>query len=73
MYKAALMAVAPEHRGKRIYFALRSFIYKSFPETEIYLDATTQLTNLSAIRNLIKSKKNLDSIKLVFYRRGPGS
>ena len=73
LYKAALMAVAPEHRGRRVYFALRSLIYRSFPEGEIYLDATTQLSNLSAIRNLIKTKKNLDSIKLVFYRRGPGS
>jgi hypothetical protein len=73
LYRAALMAVAPEHRGKRLYFALRSFIYKNFPEGEIYLDATTQLTNLSAIRNLIKTKKSLDSIKLVFFRRGPGS
>lgn len=73
LYKAALMAVAPEHRGRRVYFALRSLIYRSFPESDIYLDATTQLTNLTAIRNLIKTKKNLDSIKLVFYRRGPGS
>jgi len=73
LYKAALMAVAPEHRGKRVYFALRSFIYRNFPEGEIYLDATTQLTNLSTIRNLIKTKKTLDSIKLLFYRRGPGS
>jgi hypothetical protein len=70
LYKAALMAVAPEHRGKRVYFALRSFIYKSFPESEIYLDATTQLTNLSTIRNLIKTNKTLDRVKLVFYRRG---
>ena len=73
LYKAALMAVAPEHRGKRIYFALRSFIYRRFPEGEIYLDTTTQLTNLSIIKNFIKTKKTLDSIKLVFYRRGQGS
>jgi hypothetical protein len=73
LYKAVLMAVAPEHRGKRIYFSLRSFVYKSFPESEIYLDTTTQLTNLSIIRNFIKTKKTLDSIKLIFYRRGSGS
>jgi len=73
LYKAALMAVDPECRGRRVYFDLRSFVYRQFPEPEVYLDATTQLTNLSAIRNLIKTKKRLDSIKLVFYRRGPGS
>jgi len=68
LYKAALIAVAPEHRGKRIYFALTSFVYRHFPESEVYLDATTQLSNLSTIRNLIKSRRTLDSVQMIFYR-----
>lgn len=72
LYKGALMAVASEYRGRRVYFALRSFVYKHFPEDEVYLDASTQLSNLSAIRNLIKSQQVLDSIQLVFYRRRQG-
>jgi len=68
LYKAALIAVAPEYRGRRIYFAMVSFVYRHFPESEAYLDMTTQLSNLSTIRNLIKAQRNLDSIQLIFYR-----
>lgn len=74
LYKATLIAVAPEHRGKRIYFALGSFVYRHFPEHDVYLDMTTQLTNLSALRNLIKERRTLENVQLVFYRRKkPGS
>jgi ribosomal protein S18 acetylase RimI-like enzyme len=69
LYKATLIAVAPEHRGKRIYFALGSFIYRHFPEGDVYLDMTTQLTNLSALRNLIKERRTLEKVQMVFYRR----
>jgi len=69
LYKAALMAVDPEYRGKKVCFDLRPFVYSHFPEPEVYLDTTTQLSNLSAIRNLIRTRKSLDSIQLVFYRR----
>ena len=68
LYKAALIAVAPEYRGRRIYFAMRSFVFEHFPVSEAYLDMTTQLSNLSTIRNLIKAQRNLHSIQLVFYR-----
>jgi len=68
LYKAALIAVAPEYRGKRIYFDLVSFVYRHFPENDAYLDMTTQLSNLSTIRNLIKAQRKLDNILLVFYR-----
>ena len=69
VYKAALIAVAPEHRGKRIYFALRSFVHNHFPAGEIYLDVTTQLTNFATIRNLVKTQHDLNSLELIFYRR----
>jgi ribosomal protein S18 acetylase RimI-like enzyme len=69
LYKAALIAVAPEHRGRRIYSAMVSFVYRHFPVSEAYLDMTTQLSNLSTIRNLIKAQRNLDTIHLIFYRR----
>lgn len=36
---------------------------------EVYLDMTTQLSNLSTIRNLIKIQMTLDNVELVFYRR----
>jgi ribosomal protein S18 acetylase RimI-like enzyme len=70
LYKAALMAVDPAYHGRRIYFDLRSFVYAQFPEREIYLDTTTQLSNLSTIRNLIRMQKTLESIKFVFFRSG---
>jgi ribosomal protein S18 acetylase RimI-like enzyme len=69
LYKAALIAVAPEYRGRRIYFAMVYFLYRHFPESEAYLDMTTQLSNLSTIRNLIKAQRNLENVQLVFYRR----
>jgi ribosomal protein S18 acetylase RimI-like enzyme len=69
LYKAALIAVAPEYRGRRIYFTMRSFVYRHFPESEAYLDITTQLSNLSQIRNLIKTQRNLEKVQMVFYRR----
>jgi len=56
LYKGVLNAVAPEYRGRRIYFDLISFVYKHFPEDEVYLDTTTQLTNLSAIKNYVKTQ-----------------
>ena len=73
LYKAALMAVDPDCRGKRVYFDLRSFVYRQFSEPEVYLDTTTQLSNLPAIRNLIRTEKTLESIRLCFYRQGPGA
>ena len=33
-----------------------------------YLDMTTQLSNLSTIRNLIKAQRTLENVQLVFYR-----
>jgi GNAT superfamily N-acetyltransferase len=69
LYKGALTAVAPEHRGKGINLALRSFIYRHLPKAQIYLDQTTQLTNTSMIKSLIGAKSHLESIELVFYRR----
>jgi Acetyltransferase (GNAT) family len=72
LYKAGLMAVAPEYRGGRVYFSLRSFVYRHFPEDEIYLDATTQLTNIAAIRNLVKMHRTFDTVQLVFCRRKGG-
>jgi ribosomal protein S18 acetylase RimI-like enzyme len=69
LYKASLAAVAPEYRGRRIYFAMGSFVYRHLPESGAYLDMTTQLSNLSTLRNLIKAQRNLDNIRLVFYRR----
>jgi ribosomal protein S18 acetylase RimI-like enzyme len=72
VYRAALIAVAPECRGRGIYFDLRSFVYRHLPESGAYLDATTQLSNLSTIRNFIKTRKVLDSVRLIFYRPREG-
>ncbi len=69
LYKAGLAAVAPGYRGRGIYFSLGSFIYRNLPESEVYLDMTTQLSNLSTMRNLIKAQRRLDRVQLVFYRR----
>ena len=74
LYKATLAAVAPEYRGRGIYFSLGSFVYSHLPESGAYLDLNTQLSNLSTIRNLIKAERNLESIELVFYRpKGGGA
>ena len=68
LYKAALAAVAPEYRGRRIYFSMGSFVYSHLPESGAYLDMTTQLSNLSTIRNLIKAQRTLENVQLIFYR-----
>jgi GNAT superfamily N-acetyltransferase len=68
LYKGVLNAVAPEYRGKGIYFDLISFVYRHFPEREVYLDTTTQLTNLTSIKNYIKTQKTLDQVTMIFYR-----
>ena len=72
LYKAGLMAIAPEYRGKRVYFSLLSFVYRHFPEDEVYMDATTQLTNPAAIRYLIKMQRTFDAVQLFFCRRKGG-
>lgn len=69
LYKAALAAVAPEYRGRRIYFSMGSFVYSHLPQSGAYLDMTTQLTNLSTIRNLVKAQRTLEKVQMVFYRR----
>ena len=68
LYKAFLIAVDPNYRGRKIYFDLRAFVYRSIPENEVYLDTTTQLTNLPAIKNFIKTRKTLDHVTMIFYR-----
>jgi len=72
LYKAVLAAVAPEYRGRRIYFTTASFVQRHFPESGAYLDMTTQLSNLTTLRNLIKAQRTLDNIQLIFYRRREG-
>jgi hypothetical protein len=68
LYKAAWAAVAPEYRGRRIYFTTASFVQRHLPESGAYLEMTTQLSNLTTLRNLIKAQRNLDNIQLIFYR-----
>jgi ribosomal protein S18 acetylase RimI-like enzyme len=68
LYKAALAAVAPEYRGRNLYFAMGAFVYNHLPEGGAFLDMSTQLSNVSTIRNLFKARRNLDSVQLVFYR-----
>ena len=45
-----------------------SFVYRHLPQSGAYLDMTTQLSNVSTIRNLFKAQRNLDNIYLIFYR-----
>jgi hypothetical protein len=69
LYKGVLVAVAPEHRGEKVHRTLQSFVYSHFPESEVFLEVTTQLTNLSAIKNYIRPNTTLDHVDLVLYRR----
>lgn len=71
LYKALLTAVDPQSRGHRLHLALQSFLLQSIPENRFYLDNTTQLTNIPAIRNSISSRKTLTSIGMVYYREHP--
>ncbi len=69
VYKGVLVAVDQKYRGKKLHLALQSFVYRYFPEDAFYLETTTQLGNLSTIKNYIKSKKIPEHIELIFYRR----
>lgn len=69
VYKGVLVAVDQKYRGKKLHLALQSFVYRQFPKDSFYLETTTQLSNLSTIKNYIKSKKTLDCVELIFYRR----
>ena len=69
LYKGVLVAVAPEHRGRKIHRALQAFVYRRFSENEVYLEITTQLANLSAIKNYIRPYTILDQVELVLYRK----
>jgi ribosomal protein S18 acetylase RimI-like enzyme len=69
LYKGVLVAVHPGYRRKRVHLSLQSFAYRHFLEDEFYLDTTTQITNIPTIRNYIKSKKALDRVEMIFYRR----
>ena len=71
VYKGLLSAVARDHRGQRLHFAMQSFLHNHFPEEQFYVDNTTQLANLPTIRSHIRSRKELNRIALTFYRRNP--
>ncbi len=68
LYRGVLVAVAPEHRGKKMHRALQSFVYRQFSENEVCLTFTTQLANLSAMRNYIRPHTILDHAEIVLYR-----
>ena len=68
LYKAILTAVDQEARGHRIHLALQTFLLEKIPENRFYLDNTTQLANIPAIRNSISSRKTLSSIAMIYYR-----
>jgi hypothetical protein len=69
LYKGILTAVHPDYRGNSYHLHMQAYLYKQFPEKQIYLDNTTQLTNVDTISNHIKSQKKLNRIVLTFFRR----
>jgi len=68
LYRAMLSVVNPEFRRNGIHLAMQSFILKQFGESGFYIDNTTQLANVSVIRNHIKSHRSLNFISLILWR-----
>lgn len=68
LYKEILVAVDPDYRGRKASLSLVSFLYDRVPEDQFYLDDTTNLTNFSALKNIIRQRRNLKRIELIFYR-----
>ena len=68
VYKAILTAVAPAYRGGRFHMRMQAYLFQKFPEETFFLDNTSQLTNIPTIRSYIRSRKQLSSIALTFYR-----
>lgn len=71
LYKAILTAVDPEFRGYKAHLSMQTFLFDHIPEEAFYLDNTTQLTNIPAIKNNMNSRKTLDGISMIFYRQHP--
>ncbi len=69
LYKGILAAVLPEYRGHSAHLFLQSHLYARMPE-RVWLDNTTQLTNVPVIRNHMESAKRLESLAIVLYRSG---
>jgi len=68
VYKAILTAVDPAYRGNRFHMRMQAHLFQQFPEEAFFLDNTSQLTNIPTIRSYIRSRKQLSSIALTFYR-----
>lgn len=68
VYKGILSVVRPEFRGAGIHLALQSCLFRKLDD-RFYVDNTTQLANTGVIRNHIKSRRSLERISLVFFRR----
>lgn len=70
-YKGILVAVEPRLRGQRAHLALQCFLYEAFDADVVWLDNTTQVSNLAVIKNHMASRKKLDEIVLTFFRKRP--
>ena len=69
LYKGILVASDREYSGNHIHFALQSFIYRAIPHDEYYLHTTTQLSNILTLNNYIESKKRLNKVVFILYRK----
>lgn len=70
LYKGILSIVTKEHRGKKLHLKLQDYLIAKIPFEEFYLDNTTQLSNISVIKNHIRSKRKLNLAFLTFILKG---
>ena len=68
-YKAILAAVDPGHRGRQYHLVMQSFLFKHISDETFYLDNTTQLTNFPTITNHMNSKKRIERIEFIFFKK----
>lgn len=67
-FKGMLTAVTKRFRGHRAHLFLQTFLYDQIGSDELWLDNTTQLTNIPSLHNHMTSSKKLQRIELTFFR-----
>ncbi|MEJ7820912.1 MAG: hypothetical protein WKF85_01250 [Chitinophagaceae bacterium] len=69
IYKGILTVIEKDLRGQSIHLALQYYLFSQLKDSAYYIDNTTQLSNISVIKNHIKSQRVLENISLIFFRK----
>jgi hypothetical protein len=73
LFKGGLTAVDEPHRGRGIQNVMQGYLFNRFGVERWALDNTTQVTNVTVLKNHIRANKSFQQSTLTFYRLSAGA